>query len=129
MVIFDTNIIIDHLRRTDKGESWLRRITNEVGTEKLAVSVVTIQELYAGISISDIKNEHFMIETIAPFEVKSYSYEVARVAGGLVRNLYGQLQFADAAIAATAIVNGAQLATLNAKDFAGITNLELFKME
>lgn len=35
------------------------------------------------------------------------------------------IQFADAAIAATAIINNARLATLDKKDFQGIKNLEL----
>lgn len=33
--------------------------------------------------------------------------------------------FADAAIAATAIINGVQLATLNRKDFSPVKDLEL----
>lgn len=128
MVILDTNIIIDHLRQKDKSTSWLRKLTEKVGAEKLGISVATIQELYVGKSVSDPQNEQMMLQTISSFEVESYSYEIAKMAGELVRNLNGQLQFADAAIAATAIVNGAKLATLNFKDFTGIKGLEIYKI-
>ena len=127
MVILDTNIIIDHLRQKDKSTSWLRKLTEKVGAEKLGISMATIQELYVGKSVFDPQNEQMMLQTISSFEVESYSYEIAKMAGELVRNLNGQLQFADAAIAATAIVNGASLFTLNVKDFVGIKNLEIYE--
>ena len=128
MVILDTNIIIDHLRQKDKSTSWLRKLTEKVGAEKLGISMATIQELYVGKSVFDPQNEQMMLQTISSFEVESYSYEIAKMAGELVRNLNGQLQFADAAIAATAIVNGASLFTLNTKDFLEIKNLEIYKI-
>ena len=128
MVILDTNIIIDHLRQKDKSTSWLRKLTEKVGAEKLGISMATTQELYVGKSVFDPQNEQMMLQTISSFEVESYSYEIAKMAGELVRNLNGQLQFADAAIAATAIVNGASLFTLNVKDFVGIKNLGIYKI-
>ncbi len=38
------------------------------------------------------------------------------------------IQFADAAIAATAIINGAELYTLNKKDFEKIPGLLLYRL-
>lgn len=55
-----------------------------------------------------------------------YTYEVAQLAGAIARDLKQSLEFADAAIAATAIVNGAVLATFNKRHFAGIEDLEFF---
>ncbi|OGG14529.1 hypothetical protein A2773_05630 [Candidatus Gottesmanbacteria bacterium RIFCSPHIGHO2_01_FULL_39_10] len=127
MVIIDTNIIIDHLRQKNRKVSWLQKMTEGAEATKIAISVVSIQELYTGKSISTLENEETMLNTIASYEIKSYSYEIAKKAGELVRNSNGQLQFADAAIAATAIVNDAQLATLNKKDFEDIKDLVLFK--
>lgn len=126
MVVLDTSIIIDHLRQLNKKDSVLEKLTNKFGADKMVISMATIQELYTGKSVEDPERETLMLNTIAPFEIQSYSYEIARKAGELVRELGSKLQFADAVIAATAIVNGAQLATLNKKDFAGIKNLSLF---
>ncbi len=54
-----------------------------------------------------------------------YTYEIAELAGSLTRDSKQLLLFADAAIAATALSNGASLATLNKKDFATIPGIEL----
>ena len=44
-----------------------------------------------------------------------------------MRDISTPLEFMDAAIAATAILHGAQLFTLNKKDFERIGDLELYK--
>ncbi len=51
--------------------------------------------------------------------------KTAKFAGGIIRDLSHPIGFADAAIAATAILNGFSLLTFNKKDFAGIKNLQL----
>ena len=56
-----------------------------------------------------------------------YSYEVAQMAGRIARDHKQPIEFPDAAIAATAIVNNASLFTLNQKDFKGIKELELME--
>ena len=50
--------------------------------------------------------------------------DVAKSAGSIARDLDKPLDLADAAIAATAILNGAKLSTFNKKDFQGIKDLE-----
>ena len=91
----------------------------------LAISVITIQELYEGKSTRDSTKEQGMLATIAPLKIVPYTFEVAQLAGSIARDLLRPIELADAAIAATAILNGASLYTLNGKDFKGILDLSL----
>lgn len=124
MVILDTSIIIDHVRQPGK-ESYLTRFIKQFPTETLGVSIVSIQELYEGKSTRDAEKEEALLTTISLIEIVPYTYEVAEVAGKISRESKLPLGFPDAAIAATTIVNGTKLLTLNTKDFRGIENLEL----
>lgn len=128
MVILDTSVIIDHLRQTEVKQTHLMKIAKKVTKENLAISVVTVQELYEGKSTKDKRKEEYLLATITPLKILPYTYEVAQLAGEIARDLKRPIEFADAAIAATAIVNGAVLFTLNKKDFRGIKNLEMFKI-
>jgi predicted nucleic acid-binding protein len=87
MVVLDTNIIIDHLRQSKKKETHLTKIAKQKPKEELAISMVSVQELYEGKSTKDKEREGHLLATI---------------------------------------VNGAQLFTLNKKDFRGIEVLEFF---
>ncbi len=127
MVVLDTNIIIDHLRQSSAKETCLMKIAREIARENLAISVVSVQELYEGRSTRKSEKENYLLATIAPLKILSYTYEVAQFAGEIARDISRPLELADAAIAATAIINGADLYTLNKKDFAGIPELEFFE--
>lgn len=128
MVILDTNILIDALRRKNE-KIVLEAILQTFAKEDLALSVISIQELYQGKSIEDPDKERNMQNLLAFMTIVPYPYDVAKRAGEIVREKNYGIAFADAAIAATAIVNGAQLATRNSKDFAGIANLELLQLK
>ena len=127
MVVLDTNIIIDHTRQTGQQDTVLMKIAQEVARENLAISVVSIQELYAGKSTLDRESQAYLVAIIAPLRVLAYTYEIAQYAGEIMRDLPRPIVFADAAIAATALVNEASLLTLNRKDFEGIKNLDLIQ--
>lgn len=89
------------------------------------MSVVSIQELYEGQSTRDAHKEALLLATITPLTILPYTSEVAKLAGEIARDLSQPIEFADAAIAATAITHDAQFATFNKKDFQGIKELEL----
>ena len=126
MVVLDTNIIIDHLRQPKKKETPLAKIAKQKPKEELAISMISVQELYEGRSTRNEEKERYLLATIVPLQILLYTYEVAQLAGKIARDLNRSIELADAAIAATAIVNGAQLFTLNKKDFLEIEGLELF---
>ncbi len=124
MVILDTNIIIDHLRQPSE-KSRLRELEEKIPIRDLAISIITIQELYEGKSTIDKMHEKNLLETINPFKILLYTQEVSKMAGELARDSDRKIEFADAAMAATAILNKAKLFTLNKKDFQGIKGLKL----
>lgn len=124
VILLDTNIIIDHLRQPPE-KSVLARISRKIPYQNLRLSIITIQELYCGKSTLSSQKEQVLLSVIAQFEVLPYTYEVAQRAGMLFRDFNLPIHFADAAIAATAIVNHIPLYTLNQKDFLGIPNLIL----
>ena len=126
MVVLDTSVIIDHLRlQKAQAESRLMRFVRERPKESLALSMSSIQELYEGQSTRDAVKEQFLLATIAPLKILPYTYEAAKLAGEIARDLPRPIELADAAIAAIAVVNGYALYTLNKKDFMGIDGLAL----
>lgn len=125
MVVIDTNIIIDHLRLQQKQQdSKLMKIVKQKPKEILALSMISIQELYEGQSTQDSQREQYLLATISPLKILPYTYEIAQLAGEIARDIRRPIELADAAIAATAIFNGYSLFTLNKKDFADIKELQ-----
>jgi predicted nucleic acid-binding protein len=127
MVVLDTNIIIDHLRQVIGTETLLERVARAHAKDSLALSVVSIQELYESKSTKERKKEGDLLATISPLDILPYTYDVAELAGKIARDLHSPIELADAAIAATAIVYGGQLLTLNRKHFTGIPDLIMLK--
>ncbi|MDO8570753.1 MAG: PIN domain-containing protein [Candidatus Daviesbacteria bacterium] len=127
MVILDTNIIIDHLHLQKKGhDSELMKIARLKPKEVLALSMISVQELYEGQSTKDENMEQYLLATISPLRILPYTYEIAQLAGEIARDLNRSIELADATIAATAILNGGVLLTLNKKDFSGIKDLIMY---
>ncbi len=93
--------------------------------ESIATSVISLQELYEGESTRDDQKEQYLLSTLGSLEILPYTTEIATLAGKLARDAKQPMEFADAAIAATAIVNEAELFTLNQKHFVGIPDLKL----
>jgi len=93
--------------------------------ESLALSMVSIQELYEVHSTMDPQKEQYLLATISPLKILPYTYEVAKLAGEIARDLIRPIELADAAVAATTILSGGALLTINTKDFADIPGLEL----
>lgn len=121
MVILDTNIIIDYLRQSNKVDTEFEKILSKISKSELGLSLISIQELFAGKSSK--KDEESIMTLVLPLKTFPYSFEIAKKAGEIVRDTDSNITFADAAIAATAMVNGASLLTLNKKDFQGIEGL------
>lgn len=122
-VVVDTSVIIDHLRQIKKPKTLLRTILQDKHTAFIISSDV-IQELFAGQSSKAVKPKDEIRKILESFHVIDVTPEIAELAGQIMRDAKLNIQFADAAIAATAITNKAQLATLNKKDFQGIPDLE-----
>lgn len=125
MVILDTDIVIDCIRQPGNKNTPLVKLLQSVKPQDVAISVITIQELYVGESSKEIQKEEFFLKLISKLALLPYDYKIAKMAGEIMRDIRPRIQFADAAIAATAILNKARLLTLNKKDFKGIKKLKL----
>lgn len=123
MVVIDTSVIIDHIRQNGKNSIFDKFTKNS--EEILAIALISVQELYEGKSTIDEEKENELLGVINSLDILPYTFETAKLAGEIARDLNRSIDLADAAIAAAAIINGAKLLTLNKKDFKGIKNLEL----
>ncbi len=101
------------------------RIARQQPKETLAISIISIQELYEGRSTKDEKKEQYLLATISPLKILPYSYDIAKLAGEIARDLERPIELADATIAATTILNGCSLMASNTKDFVGIPRPQL----
>ena len=128
MVVVDTNIIIDHLRQKAPNDSIFSKILARTKPDDLAISTITIQELFTGQSTKDKEIEKLILAILLPVNILSYTYEVAKMAGEITRDLNRPIELADVAIAATAILNECEFATLNKKHFEGIKDLEFLDL-
>ncbi|MGD9561838.1 MAG: type II toxin-antitoxin system VapC family toxin [Pyrinomonadaceae bacterium] len=122
MVIVDSDILIQYSRHDDKAAAWLDKTYEH---SKLAISVITEIELMIGSRDKVHLNE--VRRFLSRFEIIHIDEEISRFASGLIEKycLSHRLLLPDALIAATAIVNDTELATINRKDFRYIRDLKL----
>ena len=127
-ILVDTSVLIDFLRKAKKDKSFLWHLKNKYAN--LSISAITVFELFAGATdkqkIDDIRRLLKWIQIIG------FDEGVAEISGELFIDLKSNNQlidFKDIFIAATAIFYGIELATLNVKHFARITNLRILKIK
>lgn len=124
-LLLDTSVIIDFLRRKDKDQTLLYRISDQ----DLYISIITHTELYAGKSIWEINLAKQTLEkvlqgiTILPLE-KDVSLKAGRL-----KAYNHNISLLDCIIASTAPSSKLELVTLNVKDFESIKGLKLFELK
>lgn len=121
-VVFDTNIIIDHLKGLPEAREQLRNI--EKGVFGGYVSTITVMELLSAPRISEQRYEAIR-NLLEAFEHIPVDKNVAAIAGKLLSTYRAShsLDPLDALIAATALSSGAVLFTLNKRHFKYIEGL------
>jgi predicted nucleic acid-binding protein len=111
-ILVDTNILMEFLRKVPVAVAWLDGQTN-----RMAISVVTVLELYAGArSQHEERDIATLCQKLACLPV---GREIAEHAGALMRHFHKThgIDVPDAIIAATVEHHGLRLATLNVKHF------------
>lgn len=121
MEILDTTIFIDHLRGYKPATDFLESIDEN----KIIFSAVSEAEVIAGKQCSEEKKKEEILQFLGKWKKIHINNEVAVKAGDLTR-LYG-IEIADAIIAATALLNDAELLTRNIGDFKKIKELKVRK--
>lgn len=120
-VMCDTNIFI-HWFNNDK--QTIDKL-EQIGLDRIAVSVVTVMELIEGIDNKEQLQR--LKKKIKHYAIVDFSREVSSLALHLVEDykLSQNIQIPDAIIAATAVINKIPLFTYNTKDFKYIPNIVL----
>jgi predicted nucleic acid-binding protein len=118
LLAVDTDVLIDYLRDRPEAVTFL-----EDCQRPLAMSVITVAELYAGVRQGDERTR--LDAFVEAFELLPLDSRAAAQAG-LWRQRYGRSHgtgLADALIAACAAAAGATLATLNRRHFPMFSDL------
>ena len=122
MILCDTDIFIEAFKNNKLVTDLLRRI----GFQKIALSVITIMELYFGAlnkrELAKIKSR------LQKLEIFNLDKEITETAINLIERYAKSHGFhiPDALIAATAICSGMELLTYNVKDFKFIEGIRLY---
>jgi len=122
MILCDTNILIEVL----KGDKKEIEIIEDIGLENIAISSITVMELYFGALNKRELNK--IKKSLNVLNIVHFDSDISELAISMIEK-YGKshgLQIPDAIIAATAMSLGMPLFTLNLKDFRYIDGLSLF---
>ena len=122
-LIVDSTILIDYFRKTDKNNSRLVNHFKEY--DKLYISSVTEFEVINGAKLAHLEfwNKMLLRFTILDFDSKA-ARQAAEVVGQL-KTKRKSIDKPDLFIAATAVVHGLTLDTINKKHFVDIDSLDL----
>ena len=121
MKLFDTDVLIEHLRGNERATALL---LNASSREEAACSVLTRFELLAGMRSDERSRIRQLLDSLTNLEV---SLEAANRAGEWARQYrksHEGISSIDYMIAATAELHGADLLTMNAKHFPMYSDLE-----
>jgi predicted nucleic acid-binding protein len=121
-VLFDSDILIDHLRGYEPARQYLKRF--EAGEAQGYLSIITVAELAAG-QMRQEEEETKIQQLLALFTHIDLDFVIAW-RGGEIRRHY-QTRLADALIATTALRHNLRLATRNLQHFTPITGLQVEK--
>ncbi|MGH3549453.1 MAG: type II toxin-antitoxin system VapC family toxin [Pseudonocardiaceae bacterium] len=123
MILVDTDVLIANLRGLDAARDWLSH--TRIQTGRLAVSVVTNAEIVGGMRSPERREVTRLLNSLRPLPVTDI---IAHRAGELrrrYRRSHVAIGLVDYLIAATALVHGLDLATLNIKHFPMFADLQL----
>lgn len=123
-VVVDTSIFIEY-GRTGSGPWQTLVELSEAGIMELMVPTIVLYEFWSGKSLNKPVLESAANQLFDDLNLVELTAEMAKTAGALSRS--ETVKGMDSLIAATCLVEKAQLATLNTKHFINIPELELWK--
>jgi predicted nucleic acid-binding protein len=111
-VVLDTDVLIDLLRGREATRDFLHDLA---GHSVPCCSVISVAEIYAGMRDEETASTTDLLDGLVIVPV---TREIAEAAGHFKRRSKSRrLELADCLIAATAFVEGASVATGNARDY------------
>ncbi len=122
MILVDSDVLIDHLRGKAAARDWLVRARQSSGP--LAISVVSLAEIAGGMRPPERREVMRLLGSMQRFEVTE---QVAWRASTLMqeyRRSHSGIGLGDYLIAATALTEGLEIATLNIRHYPMFPKLE-----
>lgn len=121
MILVDSDVLIAHLRGRAEARDWLVRV-REAGP--ITTSVVSVAEITGGMRSGERRE---VWRLLAALRVEPVTVRVAHGAGEFMRRYrrsHADISLGDYLIAATADIQGLELATLNVRHFPMFEGLE-----
>jgi predicted nucleic acid-binding protein len=115
VILIDTDVLIEHLRGTTAARDWLVHARQASGP--LAISVVSLTEIAGAMRSPERREVMRLLGSMQRFEVTE---QVAWRAATLMREYrrsHSGIGLGDYLIAATALTEGLELATLNVRHY------------
>ena len=115
MILVDSDVLIEHLRGEPAARDWLLAARQSSGP--LAVSVVSLTEIAGGMRSPERREVMRLLGSLRPFEVTG---QIAWRAATLMRHYrrsHSAIGLGDYLVAATALTEGLDLATLNIRHY------------
>ena len=122
MILVDSDVVIAHLRGSAEARTWLRDARRT--TRRLAVSAVSVAEVAGGMRSPERQP---VMRLLASFVTLPVSERIAWRAAELMRahrQAHQGIGLGDYLIAATADIEGLDLATLNVRHFPMFPSLQ-----
>jgi len=120
MMLIDTNIFVDHFRGYKDSTKFFETL---IERNDVLFSAITEAELVSGKECNDRNRKEKILYFLCRWNKIPVSNQIACLAGDINRGYY--LSIPDAIIAATAMVNNAELLTRNFNGFKKIPSLKI----
>jgi predicted nucleic acid-binding protein len=122
MILVDSDVLIAHLRGHQAARDWL--LTARRDTGPLAVSAISITEVAGGMRSAERRQVSRLLSSLRTFGVtERVAWQAAEFMRAYRRSHQG-IGLGDYLIAATAEIEGLDLATLNVRHFPMIEDLK-----
>lgn len=121
LILCDSNVLFDYFR----GVPIMLQELDELGFDRLCISVIPEAEMYIGMKRSEMRKT---TETINRFNIIGLDSEISRHLSNLTWEHYLKRPgIADMIIAATALTYPVELFTFNKKDFDFVEGIKFYR--
>jgi predicted nucleic acid-binding protein len=115
VILVDSDVLIEHLRGKTPARDWL--VTARRSSGPLAISVVSLTEVAGGMRSPELREVMRLLGSMQRFEVTEQVAWRAATLMNEYRRSHSWIGLGDYLIAATALTEGLELATLNIRHY------------
>jgi tRNA(fMet)-specific endonuclease VapC len=122
LVLIDSGVVFDYLKGDEKVTT---EILENIGIENACVSTITILETYYGMLKKETKTTKEFFKQVNQLTIDKETCQEA--VGLMLSHRSSKIALADCLIAATCLVNNAQIYTYNIQDFDYLKGVKIYK--